>query len=240
MEDFEQIQAYDSDEQKTLYMEYFQVLQGILVSLEAIDVLKEVERPDSTNSSSYIKAAKELQSYFINAGAIKEVIDTLPQVNNFTFSHDQQCLYIIGKAIRNKVAHEGLWTPTFRTAYSLTNNWKPTICSFAYKTEEIIKGIRQIYAKRKYGTTDKEQRKALRDDQKLLNAKKHIQLIDDNGYLDIIAFTSRHAGSLFPCYIKLVEQAYRDSKMQSLSTLRNGFNLTTIDDQLSLVHAKLQ
>jgi predicted transcriptional regulator len=240
MDDFEQIQAYDSDEQEALYMEYFRVFQGILVSLEAVEVLKEIERPDTPSSSSYIKAAKELQSYFINAGAIKEVIDTLPQVSSLAFSHDQQCFYIIGKAIRNKVAHEGLWTPTYRTAYKLTNNWQPTTRSFAFTTEEVIKSINQLYAKRQYGATDKEQRKAQRDNQKLLDANSFIQLIDDKGYLDIIAFTSRHAALLFPVYIKLMEQAYRDSKMQSLSTLRSDFNLTTIDDQLSLLHAKLQ
>ena len=43
MEDFEQIQAYDSDEQKTLYMMYFRVLQGILVSLEAVDTVKKIK-----------------------------------------------------------------------------------------------------------------------------------------------------------------------------------------------------
>ena len=174
MEDFEQIQAYDSDEQKTLYMMYFRVLQGILVSLEAVDTVKKIKKPDDTKSSSYIKAAKELQSYFINAGAIKEVIDTLPQVSSITFSHDQQCRYIVGKAIRNKVAHEGLWTPTFRTAYSLANNWQPTICAFAYEAEDVIEGIRKLYAKRTYGSTDKEQRKAQRDKQKLLDAQNFV------------------------------------------------------------------
>ena len=64
MDDFEQIQAYYSDEQETLYMEYFRVFQGILVSLEAVEVLKEIERPDTPSSSSYIKAAKELRRSF--------------------------------------------------------------------------------------------------------------------------------------------------------------------------------
>lgn len=240
MDDFEQIQAYDSDDQKTLYMMYFRVLQGILVSLEAVDTVKEIKKPDDTKSSSYIKAAKELQSYFINAGAIKEVIDTLPQVSSFTFSHDQQCRYIVGKAIRNKVAHEGLWTPTFRTAYSLANNWQPTICAFAYETEEVIEAISQIYAKRNYGSTEKEKRKAQRDNQKIFDATSFIELEADAGYLDIIAFTTGHANSLFPAYIRCIEKAYLDCGMQSLSRLRNSLDLTTIDDQLSLLQTKLQ
>lgn len=240
MEDFEQIQAYDSDEQKALYMTYFRVLQGILVSLEAVDAVKEIKKPQDTKSSSYIKAAKELQSYFINAGAIKEVIDALPKVSSFTFSRDQQCRYIVGKAIRNKVAHEGLWTPTFRTAYSLANNWQPTICAFAYEAEDVIEGIRKLYAKRTYGSTDKEQRKAQRDKQKLLDAQNFVQLEADKGYLDIIAFTSGHSDSLFPTYIEHIEQSYVKCKMQALSNMRKNFGLTTIDDQLSLLQTKFK
>ncbi|WP_420933180.1 hypothetical protein ACOJR9_11885 [Alteromonas sp. A081] len=239
MDDFEQIQAYDTDEQKTLYMSYFRVLQGILVSLEAVDEVKGIKKPQCSKSNSYIKAAKELQSYFINAGAIKEVIDALPQVPSFKLSHSQQCRYIVGKAIRNKVAHQGLWTPTFRKAYSLANNWQP-IYAFAYEAEEVTEGISQLYAARKYGDTDKEHRKAQRDNQKLLDAKNFVQSKADNGYLDIIAFTSEHADSLFPTYVEHIEQAYMNCKMQSLSSMRRSFDLTTIDYQLSLLQTKFK
>lgn len=238
MEEYELIRAYESSDNKELYMAFFAVLRVCIVAMEASKTLKEVQMPVYSSSKEYLLAAKEIQSYFINIGSIKELLSSLQNVGNFAFKDEQNSLYLLGKAIRNKVAHEGIWLPTHRASYKINNQWKKQEC-FAYSESDIKICLDKVFANRKYPQTDKGERKAIREKQQLCNALKYLSEVSDKGYLDIVNFTEKHANELIPEYVKMISKAFEKLNLQHLSELRKELNLATIEEYVDLFKSYL-
>lgn len=232
MSDIELLRNHEKSPIKSLYFEYLVVIRNLLVALDASSNLLSIQEPESPDSLNYIHAARDIQSYFINVGSTKELLGKTKGCRNFKFSSEQQSLYLIGKAIRNRVAHEGVWPPMFRNEYTRAEGH--VFSGFVYRTEEILILLSGLLAGRNYSQDEKGLRKQNREMNQLNEARTYLNEVGVKGFLRLNEFITHHKSKVVSELIASVENSINTKEFRAFSEIRVGLELSTIENQISL------
>lgn len=200
----------------------------LLIGLERIqhtyEQLKSLPQPKDALSEVYLDAAILMQSYFINAQAINEKINSVDGNLLPELSETANSLVIIAKAIRNIVAHEGLWIPTF---YSGVHHIRGRFHYFGIEAEKIKSSLSELYSKRKSVKPQEEER--------LRHAIELICEIEESGVVILMDLIQQHTYEVIPRIIKPIKTLLVKPEIIELENYLHQKKLITLGERIKRV-----
>jgi hypothetical protein len=213
---------------KEEYMEWLNLLANVDVITDALNTCISIEFPENPISPLYVKFALNLQNYFINSEGMRSKIHKKsPAVNP---SKKLQALSYIARAVRNKVAHEGVWiaTPMKGSIYA-----KGNFSFYAYPKKELIESLNKQKAGDSYNKGEKiSSRRQENLDEKY---RLSIELLDNDYKSDhfyISKFMATHYRELVGCILTIYKEKITDNKFQEYGVLRKNAGFRSIEDRL--------
>lgn len=206
------------------------LLIGMERAIRSANMLLELTEPEDTMSEVYLDAASHTQSYFINTEAVRQTMQSGSlqyQINDST----QSAIIFIGKAIRNHVAHEGLWLPSYfcevRAGIGSTRY-------FGISSTRLLKSLKNTSEKATEKSTEREEL-TNNNDAKIKAAETYIQNNEVTGVIILKHFVNAHLTAFFPPIIKRIQKFSNTPLAKKITNNRQVISLGTLSDLIARI-----
>lgn len=212
------------------YASAFHLLIGMERAIRSANMLLELTEPEDTMSEIYLDAASHIQSYFINTEAVRQTMQSSSlqyQINDST----QSAIIFIGKAIRNHVAHEGLWLPCF---YNEVRAGIGRTQYFGIFSSTLLKSLKNTSDKAKEKSPATEEL-TNNNDTRVKAAETYIQNNEVTGVIILKHFVEAHLAAFFPPIIKRIQQFSNTESAKQITRNRLDVSLGTLTDLITRI-----
>ncbi|WP_300316811.1 hypothetical protein [Idiomarina sp.] len=180
--------------------------------------------PKHALSEVYLDIASWFQSYIINADTLAQQIDGARGVPTPSYTRQQKAVRLAGKAIRNVVAHEGLWIPTLKSG---VHAGLGQLTYLGISSDKVISSIDKVYEKRCHISDA--------DSQRQVDAKRYIEDKALSSITRIDRFLVDHIAAVFPPAIGKLEDYISKPSVVENDTYQRSLNLLGLADILKRI-----